>query len=164
MIMTLVVMTYCLIVIQSINVEWLLDIKIKQEGKTLSEKVESRGDRLYKYVESNWRETRGGGKSGDGTSHQVLKDFENIIKNARVIEKWSIIMSEYFPKGSGQGNTNASENIWLDFNSFQLKISENTTATRALIAAAEAKSISDIKQLTNNLGSTCQSCHMKFKR
>ena len=92
------------------------------------------------------------------------KDFENIIKNARVIEKWSIIMSEYFPKGSGQGNTNASENIWLDFNSFQLKISENTTATRALIAAAEAKSISDIKQLTNNLGSTCQSCHMKFKR
>ncbi|MFL2789495.1 MAG: c-type cytochrome [Paracoccaceae bacterium] len=92
------------------------------------------------------------------------KDFENIIKNARVIEKWSIIMSEYFPKGSGQGNTNASENIWLDFNSFKLKISENTTATRALIAAAEAKSISDIKQLTNNLGSTCQSCHMKFKR
>ena len=79
MIMTLVVMTYCLIVIQSINIEWLLDIKIKQEGKTLSEKVESRGDRLYKYVESNWRETRGGGKSGDGTSHQVLKDFENII-------------------------------------------------------------------------------------
>ena len=48
------------------------------------------------------------------------KDFENIIKNARVIEKWSIIMSEYFPKGSGQGNTNASENIWLDFNSFKL--------------------------------------------
>ena len=92
------------------------------------------------------------------------KDFENIIKNARVIEKWSIIMSEYFPKGSDQGNTNASENIWLDFNSFKLKISENTTATRALIAAAEAKSISDIKQLTNNLGSTCQSCHMKFKR
>ena len=92
------------------------------------------------------------------------KDFENIIKNARVIEKWSIIMSEYFPKGSGEGNTNASENIWLDFNSFKLKISENTTATRALIAAAEAKSISDIKQLTNNLGSTCQSCHMKFKR
>ena len=92
------------------------------------------------------------------------KDFENIIKNARVIEKWSIIMSEYFPKGSGQGNTNASENIWLDFNSFKLKISENTTATRALIAAAEAKNISDIKQLTNNLGSTCQSCHMKFKR
>ena len=92
------------------------------------------------------------------------KDFENIIKNARVIEKWSIIMSEYFPKGSGQGNTNASENIWLDFNSFKLKISENTTATRALRAAAEAKSISDIKQLTNNLGSTCQSCHMKFKR
>ena len=92
------------------------------------------------------------------------KDFENIIKNARVIEKWSIIMSEYFPKGSDQGNTNASENIWLDFNLFKLKISENTTATRALIAAAEAKSISDIKQLTNNLGSTCQSCHMKFKR
>ena len=92
------------------------------------------------------------------------KDFENIIKNARIIEKWSIIMSKYFPKGSDQGNTNASENIWLDFNSFQLKISENTTATRALIAAAEAKSISDIKQLTNNLGSTCQSCHMKFKR
>ena len=92
------------------------------------------------------------------------KDFENIIKNARVIEKWSIIMSEYFPKGSGQGNTNASENIWLDFNSFKLKIAENTTAASALIAAAEAKSISDIKQLTNNLGSTCQSCHMKFKR
>ena len=92
------------------------------------------------------------------------KDFENIIKNARVIEKWSIIMSEYFPKGSGQGNTNASENIWLDFNSFKLKIAENTTAASALIVAAEAKSISDIKQLTNNLGSTCQSCHMKFKR
>ena len=92
------------------------------------------------------------------------KDFENIIKNARVIEKWSIIMSEYFPKGSGQGNTNASENIWLDFSSFKLKISENTTATRALIAAAEAERITDIKQLTNNLGSTCQSCHMKFKR
>ena len=92
------------------------------------------------------------------------KDFENIIKNARVIEKWSIIMSEYFPNGSGQGDTNASENIWLDFNSFKLKISENTTAASALIAAAEAKSISDIKQLTNNLGSTCQSCHMKFKR
>ena len=92
------------------------------------------------------------------------KDFESIIKNARVIENWSIIMSEYFPNGSGQGDTNASKNIWLDFNSFKLKISENTAAARALIAAAEAENISDIKQLTNNLGSTCQSCHMKFKR
>lgn len=92
------------------------------------------------------------------------KDFQTIIKNAKKIEHWSTVMAEYFPIDSDQGNTNASKNIWLDFNSFKLKILDNTNAARALILAAESKDLSNVKQLTNELGSTCQSCHMKFKR
>jgi len=92
------------------------------------------------------------------------KDFQNIIENAKKIEQWSIVMSEYFPIGSNQGNTNASENIWQDFDSFKLKILDNTNTAQALILAAESKNLSNVKQLTSELGSTCQSCHMKFKR
>ena len=73
-------------------------------------------------------------------------------------------MSEYFPAGSNKGDTNASQNIWLDFASFKSKISENNSVAKALILAAESKNLSDVKQLTNDLGSTCQSCHAKFKR
>lgn len=92
------------------------------------------------------------------------EDFQSIIKNAKKIEQWSSVMSEYFPVGSDEGDTNASQNIWLDFDSFKLRISENTNVARALILAAESKNISEVKQLTSDLGSTCQSCHMKFKR
>ena len=70
---------------------------------------------------------------------------------------------DYFPEGSGSGNTSAKAAIWEDFAAFKASAKANHDAALMLIAAAEAEDMTATKNALGQLGSSCKACHQQFK-
>ena len=49
------------------------------------------------------------------------KDFAVITAEAQKIADWATVMPDYFPEGSGSGNTSAKATIWEDFAAFKAR-------------------------------------------
>ena len=77
------------------------------------------------------------------------KDFAVITVEAQKIADWATVMPDYFPEGSGSGNTSAKATIWEDFAAFKASAKANHDAALMLIAAAEAE---DMTATKNALG------------
>ena len=72
-------------------------------------------------------------------------------------------MPEYFPEGSDVKPSEASPKIWEDFSGFKRAAMKNETATKKLIAAAEAGDQTAVVEGFKAVGSSCKSCHQSYK-
>ena len=91
------------------------------------------------------------------------KDFAVITAEAQKIADWATVMPDYFPEGSGSGNTSAKATIWEEFAAFKASAKANHDAALMLIAAAEAEDMTATKNALGQLGGSCKACHQQFK-
>ena len=91
------------------------------------------------------------------------KDFAVITVEAQKIADWATVMPDYFPEGSGSGNTSAKATIWEEFAAFKASAKANHDAALMLIAAAKAEDMTATKNALGQLGGSCKACHQQFK-
>ena len=90
-------------------------------------------------------------------------DFATIAAEAQKIADWAAVMPDYFPEGSGTGDTSARPAIWENFEGFTAAAKANHDAALILLAAAEAGDVNAAKSALGEVGGTCKACHQKFK-
>ena len=96
-------------------------------------------------------------------SHVRGEDYGSIAKLADEIREWAVKMPEYFPEGSNIKPSEASPKIWEDFSGFKRAAMKNETATKKLIAAAEAGDQAAVVEGFKAVASSCKSCHQSYK-
>ena len=96
-------------------------------------------------------------------SHIRGEDYGSIAKLADELREWAVTMPEYFPEGSNVKPSEASPKIWEDFTGFKRAAMENETATKKLIAAAEAGDQTAVVEGFKAVASSCKSCHQSYK-
>jgi cytochrome c556 len=96
-------------------------------------------------------------------SHIRAEDYGSLAKLADEIREWAIKMPEYFPEGSNIKPSEASPKIWEDFSGFKRAAMKNETATKRLIAAAEAGDQTAVVEGFKAVASSCKSCHQSYK-
>ena len=96
-------------------------------------------------------------------SHIRGEDYGSIAKLADEIREWAIKKPEYFPEGSNIKPSEASPKIWEDFSGFRRAAMKNETATKKLIAAAEAGNHTAVMEGFKAVASSCKSCHQSYK-
>ena len=91
-------------------------------------------------------------------------DAATVAERARVVADWSARMTEYFPEGSGEGDTKARPDIWADFDRFTTfaKGAETAALELALLADGGAGA-GKLAEGLGKLGGTCKACHQAFK-
>lgn len=90
-------------------------------------------------------------------------DFATIAAEAQKIADWAAVMPDYFPEGSGTGDTSARPAIWENFEGFTAAAKANHDAALTLLAAAEAGDVNAAKGALGEVGGTCKACHQQFK-
>jgi cytochrome c556 len=90
-------------------------------------------------------------------------DFATIAAEAQKIADWAAVMPDYFPEGSGTGDTSARPAIWENFEGFTAAAKANHDAALTLLAAAEAGDVNAAKSALGEVGGTCKACHQQFK-
>jgi cytochrome c556 len=90
-------------------------------------------------------------------------DFATIAAEAQKIADWATVMPDYFPEGSGTGDTSARPAIWENFEGFTAAAKANHDAALILLAAAEAGDVNAAKSALGEVGGTCKACHQQFK-
>jgi cytochrome c556 len=90
-------------------------------------------------------------------------DFATIAAEAQKIADWAAVMPDYFPEGSGTGDTSARPAIWENFEGFTAAAKANHDAALILLAAAEAGDVNAAKSALGEVGGTCKACHQQFK-
>ena len=90
-------------------------------------------------------------------------DFDTVITQATTIADWARVMPDYFPENSDSGDTKARADIWMDFNGFKSRASDNEQAALTLISSAKTGDVSATFSALKALGGTCKSCHNNFK-
>ena len=96
-------------------------------------------------------------------SHIRGEDYGSIANLADEIRDWAVKMPEYFPEGSSIKPSEASPKIWEDFIGFKGAAMKNETATKKLIAAAEAGDQTAVVEGFKAVASSCKSCHQSYK-
>ena len=91
------------------------------------------------------------------------EDYGSIAKLADEIREWAVKMPEYFPEGSNIKPSEASPMIWEEFSGFKRAAMKNETATKKLIAAAEAGNQTAVVEGFKAVASSCKSCHQSYK-
>ena len=90
-------------------------------------------------------------------------DFATIAAEAQKIADWAAVMPDYFPEGSGTGDTSARPAIWENFEGFTAAAKANHDAALTLLAAAEAGDVNAAKAALGEVGGTCKACHQQYK-
>lgn len=73
-------------------------------------------------------------------------------------------LTDQFPDGSLEAPTEASPEIWSDWQRFSQLAEELTGAAQAIALAAEIQDSPDqLKPLFVRVGETCKSCHQEFR-
>lgn len=90
-------------------------------------------------------------------------DFDAIAAGADSIAIWAAKMTDYFPEGSGEGETSARPEIWERFSEFTMLSKNNEEAAIALKQAALANDSAAVGANAQKLGATCGACHSQFK-
>ena len=90
-------------------------------------------------------------------------DFATIAAEAQKIADWAAVMPDYFPEGSGTGDTSARAAIWENFEGFTVAAKANHDAALTLLAAAKAGDVNAAKGALGEVGGTCKACHQQFK-
>ena len=96
-------------------------------------------------------------------SHLGASDLKSVVPLAKEIKDWAIKMPEYFPKGSDGKPSEASPEIWLNFEAFKKSaIANRDAANKLMSSAAEGDKGATIKAFKAT-ASTCKSCHKSFR-
>ena len=90
-------------------------------------------------------------------------DLSPVIGAAESVADWSARMTEYFPEGSDEGETNARMDIWLDFDDFTAKAKSAKTAALKLAELARDGDMAGAKNGFKALAGTCKACHSSYK-
>ena len=97
-------------------------------------------------------------------SHIRSEDYESIIQLANEIRDWAIKMPEFFPEGSDYKPSEASPEIWQDFDGFKNAAIKNETAATRLISAAQLADQKAVIDGFKAVAGSCKSCHQSYKR
>ena len=90
-------------------------------------------------------------------------DYQTVINQAATISSWAQKIPNYFPEGSGSGDTKARAEIWINFDDFTALSKANQTAANRLVTAAKSSDRGAIMEGLKNLGSSCKACHKSYK-
>ena len=90
-------------------------------------------------------------------------NYASIIPLANSIASWSAKMSDYFPVGSDIKPSEASPEIWLDFEGFTAAAQLNWKATISLAKAAKIGDRDSVTTAFKKTVETCKSCHKIYR-
>ncbi|MEJ2213357.1 MAG: cytochrome c [Gammaproteobacteria bacterium] len=68
-----------------------------------------------------------------------------------------------FPEDSVSGESDALEDIWMDFETFEQKLQNFRKAAASMNIAAQSGDQAMVSAAMKDLGDTCKGCHRKFK-
>lgn len=112
---------------------------------------------------------RKAGFKGNVTALKQIKgalgngDLDTVVAAAMSVADWSSRMTEYFPEGSDQGNTNARAEIWFEFEDFTNRAKAAETAAIELADLARGGHQDKLMDGLQKLSGTCKACHSSYK-
>ena len=95
-----------------------------------------------------------------------LEDFDKILLEGKFIYEWSLSIPLYFPEGthaSMENNSDASYDIWVNFQDFIEKAKVTENASFELIKSASKKDLKQIKINLEKITNSCTSCHRSYR-
>ena len=90
-------------------------------------------------------------------------ELENVKTKAIALAKWGAVMPNYFPEGSGGGVSEASAEIWKDFEGFKDAANSFELAALSVVDAVDRDVKGAIISAAKSVGNSCKSCHRKFR-
>lgn len=89
--------------------------------------------------------------------------FDDFQTHADAMANLADVVPHVFPKGSGDGETEALADIWDEPEAFQERVDDFVKAARALGDAAQTGEMSEIAPAIDTLGQACKGCHDNFR-
>ena len=90
-------------------------------------------------------------------------ELEDIRTNALALAQWGAVMPDYFPEGSGGSVSEASAEIWNDFDGFKEAAKTFELAALSVVAPVDQDDKEAIISAAKSVGNSCKSCHKKFR-
>ena len=105
------------------------------------------------------------GPLGAMAKGKIAVDASLVEKNALRINQLSLMIADYNRTDTSGFNvkTEAKDVIWKEQDKFASHTEKLTTASSALIVAAQSKDESAIKKAIGGVGKTCGGCHDAFR-
>ncbi|WP_413698743.1 c-type cytochrome [Psychromonas sp. KJ10-10] len=105
------------------------------------------------------------GSLGAMAKGQIPVDATVVEKNALRINQLSLMLGDYFKTDTSSFNvtTDAKNSIWTEQDKFATNIENLTSASSALMVAAQSKDEGAIKKAIGGVGKTCGGCHDDFR-
>ncbi len=91
-------------------------------------------------------------------------ELEDIRTNAIKLAKWGAMMPDYFPEGSGGGVSEASAEIWEDFEGFINAAKTFELSALSVVDAVNQDAEDLVISAAKSVGNSCKSCHRKFRK
>ena len=90
-------------------------------------------------------------------------ELENVKTKAIALAKWGAVMPNYFPEGSGGGVSEASAEIWKDFEAFKEAANSFELFALSVVDATDQNVEEAIISAAKSVSNSCKSCHRKFR-
>ena len=90
-------------------------------------------------------------------------ELGDIRTDAVALAQWGAVMPDYFPEGSGGGVSEASSEIWKNFDGFKDAAKTFELAALSVVAAVDQGNKGAIISTAKSVGDSCKSCHRKFR-
>lgn len=92
---------------------------------------------------------------------QLQAEVQALISAAD--KQWNDIAA-HFPVGSDKGDTDASSEIWTDFDGFKAAAQKQRDALAAFAVTVQNKDAKAWQEGFGQVGGTCKNCHENFKK
>jgi len=96
----------------------------------------------------------------------ITRNYQKIINEAKFINDWSKLIPSFFPEGTQAtmtNNSDASSDIWINFDGFVMKAQKTEQHSMQIINAALNNSFDGIKIALKKTSNSCTSCHRSFR-
>ncbi len=96
----------------------------------------------------------------------ITRNYQKIINEAKFINDWSKLIPSFFPEGTQAtmtNNSDASSDIWINFDDFVMKAQETEQHSMQIINAALNNNFDGIKIAIKKTSNSCTSCHRSFR-
>ena len=91
-------------------------------------------------------------------------DAEKVKTHSKDIASVSTMdLLSAFPEDSVTDESDAMEDIWMDFETFEQKLKDFQTAAAGINTAAQSGDKAAVGAAMKDLGASCKGCHKKFK-
>ena len=101
---------------------------------------------------------------GDMLKGKKPYDAEKVKTHANDIASASTLdILSAFPEDSINDESDAMEDIWMDFETFEQKLKDFQTAASGINTAAQSGDQAAVGAAMKDLGASCKGCHKKFK-